>query len=306
MLISKLSDVQTKSIGEGTSIWQYCVVLKGAVIGSDCNICANCFIENDVTISNRVTIKSGVQLWDGITVEDDVFIGPNVTFTNDLFPRSKQQPETFEKTIIKKGASIGANATILAGISIGKNAMIGAGAVVTKDVPPNAIVIGNPARITGYANSHKETLLDANQGPLGGDDGGSNVKGVELYTLPIIKDLRGSLSFAEIDQFLPFTPQRYFLVYDVKSHEIRGEHAHRSIEQFLVCVKGECSVVVDDGKNREEYILNSPGVALHIPAMVWGIQYKYSHDASLLVLASGKYDPDEYIRNYNEFLELVG
>ena len=144
--IHPLADVQSSRIGNNTYIWQFCVVLKGAVIGDDCNINCQVFIENDVVIGNRVTIKPGVQIWDGITIEDDVFIGPNVTFTNDLMPRSKQYPATFLRTMVKKRASIGANATILPGISIGENAMIGAGSVVLKDVPPNTVWAGNPAR----------------------------------------------------------------------------------------------------------------------------------------------------------------
>lgn len=144
-MIHKLADVQSKHIGKDTNIWQFCVVLPEARIGDNCNICANVFIENDVFIGNNVTVKCGVQLWNGVAVEDDVFIGPNVSFTNDLFPRSKQYPQKFEKTIIKKGASIGANSTILAGITIGENAMIGAGSVVTKDVPANTLWYGNPA-----------------------------------------------------------------------------------------------------------------------------------------------------------------
>jgi UDP-2-acetamido-3-amino-2,3-dideoxy-glucuronate N-acetyltransferase len=138
------SDVQTDQIGKGTRIWQYCVVLAGARIGSECNICSHCFIENDVIIGDRVTVKSGVQLWDGLRIEDDVFIGPNVTFTNDLLPRSKRYPDTFLTTIVRSGASIGGGATILPGISIGRNAMVGAGSVVTKSVPDNAVVVGNP------------------------------------------------------------------------------------------------------------------------------------------------------------------
>jgi len=144
--IHPTAEVQTASIGEGTCIWQFCIVLAGAKIGSNCNICAQVLIENDVEIGNNVTIKSGVQLWDGLRVEDNVFIGPNVTFTNDLFPRSKK-PYELLKTIIKKGASIGANSTLLPGITIGMNSMVGAGAVVTKDVPDMALVIGNPAKI---------------------------------------------------------------------------------------------------------------------------------------------------------------
>lgn len=146
-MVHQSSEVQTTSIGKNSSIWQFSVVLKGAQIGNECNICSHCFIENDVIIGDRVTIKCGVQLWDGLRVEDNVFIGPNVTFTNDKQPRSKNYPETFLQTIVKEGASIGANATILPGVEIGEGAMVGAGAVVTKDVPAGATVIGNPARV---------------------------------------------------------------------------------------------------------------------------------------------------------------
>jgi UDP-2-acetamido-3-amino-2,3-dideoxy-glucuronate N-acetyltransferase len=145
--IHPLSDVHCQSIGEGTRIWQFSVILEGAKIGTNCNICAQVFIENDVVIGDNVTIKNGVQLWDGLRIEDNVFIGPNVTFTNDLFPRSKKYPDQFLQSIVKSGASIGANATILPGITIGEGAMVGAGAVVTKDVPTNAVVTGNPADI---------------------------------------------------------------------------------------------------------------------------------------------------------------
>ena len=146
-----LSDVQSKNIGKETKIWQYSIVLERAKIGSNCNINAHCFIENDVVIGNNVTVKCGVQLWDGITIEDEVFIGPNVTFTNDKYPRSKVYPEKFACTIIKRKASIGANATILCGITIGVNAMIGAGSVVTKDVPDGELWYGNPAECHGKA-----------------------------------------------------------------------------------------------------------------------------------------------------------
>jgi len=150
MNIHLLSDVQSKYIGEGTRVWQYSVILEGAVIGNDCNICAHTFIEADVTLGNNVTVKCGVYIWDGISIEDNVFIGPNATFTNDKNPRSKVHPNCFSRTTIKSGASIGANATILPGIILGKNCMVGAGSVVTKDVPENAVVVGNPAKIIKY------------------------------------------------------------------------------------------------------------------------------------------------------------
>ena len=146
VVIHPLADVQSSRIGGGTRIWQYVVVLSQASIGADCNICSHCFIENKVVIGDRVTIKCGVQIWDGMTLCDDVFVGPNVTFTNDRFPRSRDYKEP-ETTCVKKGASIGANATILCGLTIGENAMVGAGAVVVRDVAPNTLVAGNPAKV---------------------------------------------------------------------------------------------------------------------------------------------------------------
>ena len=142
--------VESSSVGAGTRIWAFAHILPGAVIGAACNICDQTFIENDVRIGDRVTIKCGVQLWDGTTLEDDVFVGPNATFSNDPFPRSRQHPALYARTLVKRGASIGANATILPGLTIGEKAMVGAAAVVTRDVPPLAIVAGNPARIVGY------------------------------------------------------------------------------------------------------------------------------------------------------------
>lgn len=145
-MIHPSSDVQSQQIGEGTHVWQYSVILPGAIIGDNCNINAHCFIENDVKVGNNVTIKCGVYLWDGITIGNDVFIGPNVTFTNDKYPRSKQYPSDFQKILIEDGASIGAGTIILGSITIGMNAMIGAGSIVTKDIPSNQLWVGTPAR----------------------------------------------------------------------------------------------------------------------------------------------------------------
>ncbi len=148
--IHELADVQTDHIGQNTFVWQFSVILKGAVIGDNCNINCQVFVENDVVIGDNVTIKPGVQIWDGVTLEDNVFIGPNVTFTNDLVPRSKQYPEVFAKTLVKKGASLGANSTIIAGNTIGEYALVGAGSVVTRDVSNHHVFYGNPAKHTGY------------------------------------------------------------------------------------------------------------------------------------------------------------
>ena len=143
---------ESHSVGNGTKVWAFAHVMPGAIIGEDCNISDHVFVENDVVLGDRVTVKCGVQLWDGLRVGSDVFIGPNATFTNDLFPKSRQRPSHFVRTTLEEGCSIGANATILPGVLIGRNAMVGAGAVVTRSVPPNAIVHGNPARIHGYSS----------------------------------------------------------------------------------------------------------------------------------------------------------
>jgi UDP-2-acetamido-3-amino-2,3-dideoxy-glucuronate N-acetyltransferase len=301
MIIHPQALCESDQVGEGTRIWAFAHVLPGARIGRDCNICDGVFIENEVRIGDRVTVKCGVQLWDGISLDDDVFVGPNATFCNDPFPRSKRPPDPFPQTRVQRGASIGANATILAGLTIGAGAMVGAGAVVTRSVPPHAIVRGNPARIAGYVDDHP-----AEHSTSAGDQAPEevHVRGAELIRLTRVADMRGSLSAAEFDD-LPFVPRRSFLVFDVPSAEIRGEHAHRECHQLLSCVHGSVSVMVDDGKNRQSFRLDRPELTLHIEPMVWASQYRYSADAVLMVLASNRYDPDDYIRDYEQFRQAL-
>lgn len=307
--VHALGCCESTQIGDNTRIWAFAHVLPGARIGSDCNVCDHVFIENDVVIGDRVTIKCGVQVWDGVTIEHDAFIGPNVTFTNDPFPRSRQRPEQFAKTVIAHHASIGANATILPGLTIAQHAMVGAGSVVTRSVPPNAIVIGNPARIVGYTdqqNPHNRVTLDTVfAGDVKPGVRPTGVRKVTLHTLPLVTDLRGNLSVGEFEQHIPFPVKRYFLVFDVPSAETRGEHAHRVCHQFLICVKGSVSVVADDGTNRQEFVLQKPNQGVFLPAGTWGIQYKYSADAVLLVFASEHYNADDYIRRYDDFLHYI-
>src|SRR5215510_2036412 len=187
---------ETSSVGERTRIWAFAHVLKDAQIGADCNICDGVFIEGGVIVGDRVTIKCGVQLWAGVTLEDDVFVGPNATFTNDPFPRSKQYPEKYSETRVGKGASIGANATILPGLEIGANAMVGVGAVVTHSVPPNAIAMGNPAKIVGYVGAE---ALSPNRvsSQAAASVTETEVQGVTIHALPIVEDMRGNLSVGE-------------------------------------------------------------------------------------------------------------
>lgn len=298
---------ESSCIGSGTRVWAFVHILPGAAVGADCNICDHVFIENLVRLGDRVTVKSGVQLWDGITLEDDVFVGPNATFCNDRFPRSKQHLTEYPRTIVRAGASIGANATILPGLTIGINAMVGAGAVVTRSVPPNAIVAGNPARIIGYVNAGEtEQARDpAPTVPERADVVPLHVGNAALHRLAQVRDLRGSLLPLEFERQVPFPVKRMFMVFDVPGREVRGAHAHRRCSQFLLCPRGNCAVVVDDGERRLEVALDCPDIAVHMPPMIWGIQYKYSPDALLLVFASEPYDPDDYIRDYDRFLEEI-
>jgi UDP-2-acetamido-3-amino-2,3-dideoxy-glucuronate N-acetyltransferase len=298
---------ETSQVGPRTRIWAFAHVLPGACLGADCNICDGVFVENDVVLGDRVTVKSGVQLWDGVRLADDVFVGPNVTFANDKFPRSRAYPDRFPETVVEAGASLGANCTILPGLRIGRHAMIGAGSVVTSDVPPFAIVTGNPARITAYVDAAGHAMprpRPAEPPPLG--ETALVIPGVSLRGLRAAGDLRGILSVAEVGQDIPFEVKRFLAVYDVPSKSVRGERAHRSCEQFLVCIRGSVSLVVDDGHQRAEMILDQPTVGAHIRNMIWTVLYRHTEDAVILNFASEHYDPADYIRDYDEFLRLTG
>lgn len=298
---------ETSSVGENTRIWAFAHVLPGATIGKDCSICDHVFIENDVVIGDRVTIKCGVQLWDGLRVADDVFIGPNVTFANDKYPRSSQHSVKPEETYIGREASIGGGALILPGLRIGARAVVGGGAVVTHDVPTRAVVSGNPARIVGYVDTKRGAPVPPRSSVADESDlRETSVKGVIVHRLPVFEDFRGSLSVGEFPKQVPFLPKRYFVCFDVPGKDVRGEHAHRRCQQFLVCLRGSLSVVVDDGRSSEEIVLDRPSLGLYVPPMTWAVQYQYSADGLLLVFASELYDPADYIRDYDEFLSAVG
>lgn len=304
VFVHKMAVVETgATIGANTRVWGFTHILSGARIGSDCNICEQVFIENAVQVGDRVTVKSGVQLWDGVRLDDDVFVGPNATFTNDKFPRSKRFPNGYPVTRVKHGASVGANATILPGLTIGADAMVGAGAVVTRDVPPKAIVAGNPARIVGYVDAHFQPGGE----PLGETRRkAGRVAEVTLYEIKHVTDLRGDLTVTELERDIPFPVRRVFFIYNVPNERIRGEHVHRQLHEFVVCLSGSVSIVVDDGAQREEYVLDRPWLGLHLPPRVWRSLYKFSKDAVLAVYASHEYDPGDYIRDYDEFLAMVG
>lgn len=305
VFVHDLGLCESAHVGAGSRIWAFAHVLPGARIGRNCNICDHVFIENDVVIGDRVTVKSGVQLWDGIRLGDDVFVGPNATFTNDPYPRSRKRPASFSETHVASGASIGANATILPGVTIGTGAMIGAGAVVTRDVPPRAVVVGNPARIVGYDGAEQLAVADPGDGSTGPSARFLGVGTTQLWPLPKYRDLRGSLAVADFSDDLPFSPVRSFVVFDVPNERVRGEHAHHECEQFLVAVAGSVTVVVDDGSKRSSVALESADVGLYLPPLIWASQFRFSSGSVLLVFASHPYDPDDYIRDYSEFLNVV-
>jgi UDP-2-acetamido-3-amino-2,3-dideoxy-glucuronate N-acetyltransferase len=208
---------------------------------------------------------------------------------------------------VAEDATVRANAVLTPGVTVGRGAVIEPGAVVTAPVPANAIVQGNPALITGYVSGDPGTgdAATAPDAGSGANPAPTRVSGVVVYPLTRAADLRGSLTAMNFED-LPFVPQRIFTVFDVPSESIRGSHAHRTCELLLVCLTGAVNCVVDDGTRRDEVRLDQPDRAMHLPPMVWGTQYKYSREAVLLVLASQPYDPADYIRDYEEFLALVG
>jgi acetyltransferase-like isoleucine patch superfamily enzyme/dTDP-4-dehydrorhamnose 3,5-epimerase-like enzyme len=291
-------------IGAGTRVWANAHILPGARIGENCNICDLTFIENDVVLGNRVTVKCGVQIWDGVRLEDNVFVGPNATFTNDPFPRSRQTPGKFipTTTTIKRGATIGANATVLPGIMVGQQAMVGAASVVTQDVPPYAVVIGSPAHIKSFDCPPNHCFSKLSSTFSGQSEIILPAKGAVVKKLPVFSDERGMLTCADIHKELPFPPVRVFSILNVPRHHHRGVHAHKSLHEFLICLAGSCKVFLDDGKNQTEVTLDTPNAGLHIPPYIWAVEYAFSPNAVLLVLASDVYEDHDYIRSYDEFI----
>lgn len=301
---------ETNSIGLGSRVWAFAHILPAARIGSDCNICDHVFIENDVIIGDQVTVKCGVQLWDGLRIGNKVFIGPNATFSNDRYPRSKERPDSYLNTVIEDHVSIGANATILPGLRLGRGCMVGAGAVVTTDVPPFARVVGNPAKIIGYQTQQGTRVqsmspyIDSQEtsSPIITSRVDLGVGKCFLEKLPYFTDLRGGLTPLEHGKGLPFEPARIFMVHEVPSKHVRGEHAHKVCSQFLIAAHGSVSVHLDDGKHQTQICLDNPFHGLYLSPMVWGVQYRFSPDCVLTVITSHLYDPDDYIRDYQEFI----
>ena len=251
--------------------------------------------------SDVIAISPGAYVELGVTLEKQVFIGANAV----VLVKDQLTGEAYS-TLIKTGAAIGANATVCPGIIVGERAVVKPGSVVTRSVPPLAIVQGNPAIIIGYVSTYSviSNVRDDKNELIPAGVTYSKVSGVTLHKFQTVFDMRGNLSVGEFEREIPFNPKRYFLVFDVPTAETRGEHAHHVCHQFLIAVKGSVSVVADDGDHREEFVLDKPSMGVYLPPMTWGIQYRYSADAVLLVFASEHYDAADYIRDYSDFLKL--
>lgn len=300
----ELAIVETRSVGPGTRIEAFSRIRAGSAIGSDCDIREGVMLENDVAVGDRVTLEHGALVASGVTLEDGVHVGPNATLSHSPCNADNPSPRA-GRTLVRRGASVGANATVWPGVTIGANAKVSAGAVVTRDVPANAIVTGNPARIAGYVDTHARPLVEVSAPRQGSPTSALRVRGASLIELPLIRDLRGALVFGEVGQQLPFEIKRVFSIFDVPSADVRGEHAHRTLHEVLICMRGSFVAALDNGVEQDVIRLDTPTVGLHIPPMVWATQYRYSADAILLVLASDVYRPEDYIRDYDDFRALV-
>jgi acetyltransferase-like isoleucine patch superfamily enzyme/dTDP-4-dehydrorhamnose 3,5-epimerase-like enzyme len=279
----------------------------GAQIGNNCVIEDHVTIETGAVLGHGCVIARGAYVSGQSVLEDNVYIGPHAVLTNRRFPRATVQPgETVEPIRIEQSCSVGAGAVILPGLRLGRSSMVGAGAVVTLNVPPYAVVVGNPGRIVGYdrhAGVHMTSRKPDPQVPPQ-HAAGDTIEGVRLFRLRSYRDARGSLIPVELDRDLPFRPARVFLVYGAADTRIRGEHAHRECHQVLVCLHGSVNVFTDNGIARHEFTLQSPDEALWLKPGIWASQHHFSPDARLLVYASHPYSDADYVRDYETFLKL--
>jgi UDP-2-acetamido-3-amino-2,3-dideoxy-glucuronate N-acetyltransferase len=291
---------ESANVGRGTKVCAFAHVAQNASIGPGTTIGIRSNVGAGAELGAEVIIEAGAQIGARVRLEDQVCIGENATVAGTALT-DDERPEP--STVIRSGASVGAGSTISPGVTIGPSARVLCGAVVTRSVPSNAIVSGNPAQIIGYVNAVNDRASAAPKATPGVRT--TTISGVTVHQMVDVEDLRGNLSVGELGRDVPFEVKRYFLVFDVPNMEIRGEHAHVRCHQFLLCVKGSLNVVADDGQHRQEFILDRPGLGLYLPPMICATQYRYSPDAVLLVLASEHYDASDYIRDHDVFQAMV-
>lgn len=289
--------VESTRIGEGARFGPFCHVHADAQVGARCFVGAHAVVDAGAVLHEDVVVEAGARVG-RVVLERGAIVGPNAVLLDDR--RATDAPKGV--TRVGAGATVGASSSVLPGLTIGRGATVGAGAVVTRSVPDFAIVGGSPARIIGYQAAGAASSAAAPR------DGRAprlvEVRGAALIELPRFADLRGAIAVGELGKGLPFPPRRFFTVFDVPGEHVRGEHAHRECHQLLVCVHGRIAVVLDDGRAREQVVLDRPTLALHIPPLVWAVQYGHTSSAVLLVLASHEYDAADYIRDYGEFLAV--
>jgi len=281
-------------------------IYDGATVESGATLGDFVAVHPGGVVLSGATIEGGTHIWPGITIERGARLGPGVQFER----ADPSSVSASANVTVGTGCNVGAGAVIHSGVQVGVGAMVSPAAVVAQNVPPYAIVSGSPARVTGYVQNSVSAIPAREWSPSidfpeKEDSVRIGVGNVTLHRLRMVRDPRGDLSAGEFQKSIPFLPKRYFLVFNVPSEKARGEHAHIQCHQFLICVKGSCSVVVDDGLRRCEVSLTSPDMGIHLPPLTWATQYKYSSDAVLLVFASDYYAADDYIRDYGDFVARV-
>ena len=276
------------------------VIHDGAIVAASAFIGDYAVIYAGARVEGGCVVQGFTQIWDGVELGACAQIGAGVVFGRP----SDTSVEESARIRVRAGARVGAGAVLEPDVDIGEGAVVSPGAWVAQSVPAWAIVAGSPARITGYVESRTAQSKSSIQSTLRPelDSAKLGVGNVSLHRLKLVRDPRGDLCAGEIPSQVPFVPKRYFLVFNVPTEKARGEHAHRACHQFLTCVHGSCAVVVDDGESRCEVTLDTPDLGIYLPPLIWGVEYKYSAHAVLLVFASEHYDPDDYIRDYSEFL----
>lgn len=290
--VHPLALCETEDVGPGCVVGAFAHILPGTRLGSGVAVGEHARIGAGVVVGDRVTVGPGANVRAGTVLAEDVRVGPGVVFADDPLPGARAATRAAARTDVRSGVTIGGGAVVLPGVRLGVRAHIGAGAVVTEDVPPEAVVVGNPARIVGYVEDSRAAAPSS----------AANAGDGRVTRLTRADDLRGSLVAIELTRDLPFVPQRFFAVFGVPSRDLRGEHAHRVCDQFLVCLAGSATCLADDGHDRVVVTLDRPEHGLFLPAMTWGVQYNFSPDAVLGVFASHPYDGADYIRDYDEFL----